>query len=88
MLVVGLGAFGWLFGGAAFSDDGFDADFAPAPPSSRLACANSPPLSPFFLASSLAAMIRRTPGASVAKGFSMKTLIPCFTAYSTWIGRM
>ena len=41
----------------------------------------------FFLASSLAAMKRRTPGASTAIGFSAKMCLPAFTAASKCIGR-
>jgi len=47
----------------------------------------TPTVSFFFLASSLAARIRRTPGASVATGFSMNTCLPALTAASYCIGR-
>ena len=45
------------------------------------------PSAPFCFASAPAARMRRTPGASVASGFSMKTCLPASTAASKCPGR-
>ena len=50
-------------------------------------CRPTPTLRFFSFAALAALRTRRTPGASTATGFSMKTCLPCSTAYSKCSGR-